>query len=148
MISRFFLLILLLSGAAGLQAQNFGAFPPSTRWKQINTDTVRVLFEAKAEAQARRVADLIHAMARDTTNDLGSKVRKVNVLLHGNTTQANGFVTLAPFRSEFYLIPGSNIFEFGNLPWNEQLAIHEYRHVHQFNNFRKGVSKIFYYLLG
>ncbi|HUP12016.1 MAG TPA: hypothetical protein VM187_07390 [Niastella sp.] len=29
-----------------LQAQQFGGHPPSTKWNQINNDTVRVVFPA------------------------------------------------------------------------------------------------------
>ena len=64
-------------------------------------------------------------MARQTGNPIGSKIRKINIVLHHQTTLANGYVALGPFRSEYYLVPGSNLFEFGNLPWYEQLAVHE-----------------------
>ena len=49
---------------------------------------------------------------------------------------------LAPFRSEFYLTPEQNSFDIGSLPWPEQLAIHEFRHVQQYNNFDVGFSKV------
>jgi hypothetical protein len=125
----------------------FGGFPPSTKWKQINTDTARIIFEGGAEAQAQRIAAILHRMAA-SENTLGGLQKKINIVLHNNTTLANGYVSLAPFRSEFYLVPGSNIFEFGNLPWNEQLVIHEYRHVIQFNNFNRGLSKVAGVILG
>jgi hypothetical protein len=57
-------------------------------------------------------------------------------------------VQLAPFRSEFQLTPSQNSFELGSIPWNQTLAIHEYRHVQQFNNFCVGLSKAFYILFG
>ena len=131
-----------------LAGQQFGGFPSSTKWRQLNTDTVRVIYTAGAAQQAQRIAGLIHRTAADTLRSLGNRLRKVNVVLHSRTTQANGYVALAPFRSEFYLIPGSNVFDFGNLPWHENLAIHEYRHVHQYNNFRHGISKALSYLFG
>jgi hypothetical protein len=140
------LFIFLLSGIA--RAQEFGGFPPSTRWKQIDTDTTRVIFIEGAEDQAQRIASLLHRMAAQMPMALGEQLRKINVVLHSRTTLANGYVALAPFRSEFYLIPGSNIFDFGNLPWAENLAIHEYRHVQQYNNMRHGASKALYYLFG
>ena len=121
-------------------AQQFGGFPSGTKWKQINTDTSRIIFTAEAAEEAQRVATIINAMAAHS-NPLGTGFKKINVLLQSNTTLANGYVALAPFRSEFYLVPGGNIFEFGNLPWQEQLAIHEYRHVQQYNNFNRGLSK-------
>ena len=57
-------------------------------------------------------------------------------------------MALGPFRSEFYLIPGTNIFDFGSLPWHENLAIHEYRHAQQYNNFNNGLSRAFRFVLG
>src|SRR2546423_4899320 len=140
------LLFLILSLQLG--AQQFGGFPPSTKWKQINTDTARIIFTSGSEKQAERIATLIHKAAADTPFSMGPGLRKINVVLHNQTTLANGYVALAPFRSEYYLVPPSNVFEFGNIPWFENLAIHEYRHVQQYNNFRNGLSKGFYYLFG
>lgn len=138
----------MISTGSFAHAQQFGGFPPSTKWKQINTDTVRIIFTPGAEEQANRIATLIHKAALDTPFALGSRLKKVNILLQSHTTLANGYVALAPFRSEFYLVPGSNVYEFGNLPWQENLAIHEYHHVQQYANFNHGLSRGFYYLFG
>lgn len=134
---------LLMAGSLMASAQNFGGFPSSTKWKQIDTDTARIIFTEGAQNQAARVATLVHRMAEDTGATLGSRMKKINMVLHHNTTLANGYVGLAPFRSEFYMVPSSEIFEFGNMPWHENLAIHEYRHVQQYNNFNHGLAKVF-----
>jgi hypothetical protein len=145
---KIFLLLLVVLSYFSSGAQNFGGFPPATKWKQINTDTARIIFDAATEEQAQRIATLIHKMAAEKPVSIGSDSRKINILLHKNTTLANGYVALAPFRSEYYLIPSSNIFDLGSIPWNEQLAIHEYRHVQQYNNFNKGLTKAFRFVLG
>jgi hypothetical protein len=129
-------------------AQQFSGFRPSTKWKQINTDTAKIIFESSSQLQAQRVATIIHQLAKEQPTSLGNDLQKINVVLHRNTTLANGYVALAPFRSEYYLIPSSNVFELGNLPWNEYLAIHEYRHVQQYNNFNNGFTKVFNFFLG
>ncbi|HEU4606679.1 MAG TPA: hypothetical protein VFS31_01130, partial [Chitinophagaceae bacterium] len=90
-------------------SQQFGGFPPSTKWRQINTDTARIIFSKGAEWQAERVAALIHKAAADTPFALGRGLHKINVVLHNRTTLANGYVSFAPFRSEYYLVPGSNV---------------------------------------
>ncbi|TCJ13782.1 hypothetical protein EPD60_11855 [Flaviaesturariibacter flavus] len=131
---------------SAVQAQQFGAVPPSVRWQQIRTDTAQVVFAAPAGAQAQRIAGIVHRMAAADTGS--TRFRRIPIVLHNNTTLANGYVSLAPFRSEYYLVPGSNIFEFGNLPWNEQLAVHEYRHVQQYNRFNRGLSLVAGTLLG
>ena len=140
-------LFLLLFSTPFIRAQQFGGFPSSTKWKQINTDTARIIYTPGAENEAMRVASIIHKMAGEE-NTIGFTLKKINVVLHSRTTLANGYVALAPFRSEFYLVPGGNIFDFGNLPWQEQLAVHEYRHVQQYNNFNRGGSKVLGVLFG
>lgn len=131
-----------------LNAQDFGGFPPSTKWQQINTDTARIIFNKETRPQAQRIATIVHQMAAQKPASLGNGLRKINIVLQKNTTLANGYVALAPFRSEYYLIPSSNMFELGNLPWYEHLAVHEYRHVQQYNNFNRGLTKAFRFVLG
>src|SRR5579871_2057728 len=129
-------------------AQQFGGNPPSLKWKQINTDTARIIFPAGLETQAKQVASMVHALSRATLNTIGNTQRKINIVFQNQTTISNGYVSLAPFRSEFQLTADQNSFELGSLPWQQQLVIHEYRHVEQDNNFRVGLSKAFYYLFG
>lgn len=145
---RVFPSLFLLFCFGTIAAQQFGALPPSTSWQQLNSDTLRVIFPKKVSPTAQRVTSIIQQMARQNANSLGSQVRKINILLHPNTTLANGYVALGPFRSEYYLIPGSNIFEFGATPWADELAVHEYRHVQQYSNFNNGLSKAAGFLFG
>lgn len=129
-------------------AQEFGGNPPSLKWKQFNSDTARVIFPAGLEIQAMEVSSIVHRLAAITQQTIGDKLRKVNIVLQNQTTRSNGYVALGPFRSEFYLTPRQNSFELGSLPWHKMLALHEYRHVQQYNNFRKGLSKAFYFVFG
>lgn len=142
------LLLAYLFFSFGVGAQQFGGFPPSVKWRQIKSDTARIIFEGPVDSQAQAIAAIIHQAARINPNPLGNNVRPVNVVLHRNTTLANGYVALGPFRSEYYLIPGSNIFEFGSTPWSQTLAVHEYRHVHQYGNFNRGLSRVASVLFG
>ena len=100
------------------------------------------------EKQAQQVASIVYALNRNTVPTIGSVKKKVNIVFQNQTTISNGYVGLAPFRSEFQLTPEQNSFDLGSLPWHQQLAIHEYRHVEQYNNFRVGLSKAFYYIFG
>jgi hypothetical protein len=144
---RLALTVSVLLSLNSLRAQQFGGFPPSVRWQQIRTDTAQIIFTPAAGAQAQRIAGIIHRMAA-TEGPANTRLRRIPIVLHNNTTLANGYVALAPFRSEYFLVPGANIFEFGNLPWSEQLAVHEYRHVQQFNRFNRGLSRAAGVLLG
>jgi len=130
-----------------LSAQEFGGNPPSIKWKQINTDTARIIFPEGLDSSAQRVASVVHFLAAKN-NSLGSGLHKINIVLQNQSTIANAYVGLGPYRSEFFLTPSFNNFDLGSIPWAEDLASHEYRHVQQFSNFRVGLSKVMYYLAG
>lgn len=140
--------ILFVFISTGLAAQQFGGNPPSLKWRQINTDTARIIFPAGLDSQAQQVAAIVHRLSQTTLPTIGHLQRKINIVLQNQTTIANGYVSLAPFRSEFQLTPEQNSFDLGSLPWQKLLAIHEYRHVQQYNNFRVGLSATLYYLFG
>lgn len=132
-----------------LYAQRFGGTPPSVKWKQINTDTARIIFSEGLDSQAQRVASLVHYQAsQPAINLLGDQLKKINIVLQNQTTVANGYVGLGPYRSEFFLTPLPDNFDQGSLSWIDQLAIHEYRHVQQFNNFNNGISRLMSVLFG
>lgn len=138
----------LLLCSQALFAQRFGGHPPSTVWKQINTDTVRVIFPKGFERQAADVVVAAHALSHTTQSTLGDRLRKISIVLQPRTTITNGYVAMGPWRSEFMLTPNQNSFELGSLPWHRFLALHEYRHIQQYANFNKGISKAFSFLFG
>ncbi len=131
-----------------LFSQQFGGNPPSVKWKQINTDTARIIFPRGMDSTAERVSNIIHWLAKNNPAKLGHQLYKVNIVLQTQTTIANGYVSLAPFRSEYFLTPPLNNFDEGSISWPDVLAVHEFRHVQQFNNFRNGISNAAYYLFG
>lgn len=129
-------------------SQSFGGFPPSFKWYKIENATTTVIFPKGLENQATRIANYLEYLDENHRQSIGDKRRSVDVILQNNFIQPNGFVTLAPFRSEFFVSPSQNSFMLGSLPWLDLLAIHEYRHVMQFTNGLRGASKICYYLFG
>ncbi|HEY0433633.1 MAG TPA: hypothetical protein VGC95_07160, partial [Chitinophagaceae bacterium] len=138
----------LVTFCAAIHGQEFGGNPASTRWKQINTDTARIIFPAGIDSVAQRVATIVHWLARNNPAPLGNALHKVNIVLQTQTVIPNAYVSLAPFRSEFFLTPSLNNFDEGSVGWPEALAVHEFRHVEQFNNFRRGLNRVIYYLFG
>ena len=129
-------------------AQQFGGNPPSIKWQQVNTPAARVIFSQGMDSSALRVANIIRRMNAAIQPTIGFKQKQVSIVLQNQTTVSNGYVGLAPFRSEFYLTPDQNSFEIGSLPWPEQLVIHEFRHVQQYNNFNVGLSHALRFVFG
>lgn len=124
------------------EAQVFGGNPPSIRWKQVNNKYARVIFPVGLDSIARNVAAIVQALNPTTKTSIGDKEQKIDIVLQNQTTASNGYVGLGPFRSEFYLTAPQNSFNIGSLPWEKQLAIHEFRHVQQNNNFNVGLSHL------
>ncbi|MFI5161820.1 MAG: hypothetical protein ACHQHN_11120 [Sphingobacteriales bacterium] len=145
-----FFLILLLSTATATftKAQQFGGNPPSIKWNQVNVPAAKVIFPKGLDSAALEVASIIAKMNLAIAQTIGTRQKQVSIVLQNQTTIANAYVGLAPFRSEFYLTPDQNSFEIGSLPWVQQLAIHEFRHVQQYNNFNVGLSRVLHVLFG
>lgn len=125
-----------------VHAQQFGGNAPSLKWRQINTDSVRVIFPVGMEAVGQRVANTVMYVNRHARTSIGDKQRKMSIVLQNQTLLANGYVQMAPFRSEFYLAPPPNSNDMGAMNWVDQLSLHEYRHVLQNSNFNKGISRV------
>jgi hypothetical protein len=143
-----FLLLFITATATKTKAQEFGGNPPAIKWKQINTLVAKVIFPYGLDSAGLRVANIVQQMNVAIQPTIGFKQKQISILLQGQTTVSNAYVGLAPFRSEFYLTPEQNSFELGSLPWTDQLAIHEFRHVQQYNNFNVGLSKALSILFG
>lgn len=143
-----FLLAVIFIYTQQLSAQRFGGNPSRQRWKQIDTDTIRVVFPEGIEKQAQKIAGIVHRLQQNNFNSLGSEMRKVSMVLQHRSLFSNAYVGLAPLRSELYTTAPQNAFELGAVDWVTNLAIHEYRHVQQYGNFRKGLSKLASYILG
>ena len=145
-----FLFVFLFSVFAGLasNAQVFGGNPPTLKFYQLNTDTVRVLFPPSLEKEAREVAWLAHQLAKQAPASLGGRFRKFDVVLQNQTTVSNAYVGMAPYRSEFMMMPELSNITINALPWHHTLAIHEFRHVEQFSNFNKKLPRFLGWISG
>ena len=145
---RFLLSFLFLTLSIVGFSQVFSADPASIKWKQINAPASRVIFPAGLDSVAMRITNIVAHIKNPTETTIGTKSKKINIVLQNQTTVSNAYVSLGPFRSEYYMTPQQNSFEMGSLPWPDQLTIHEYRHVEQFNNFNVGLSKAMYLIFG
>ena len=125
--------------SAQIPSNLIGANPLDLKWRQINTDKVQIIFPEGNEEQGQRVANISHYLWDHHNRSIGEKMGKITILLQNQTVIPNGFVTVGPFRSEFYLTsPQFNT----ATDWLDQLAIHEYQHVKQFGNSRKGITQV------
>ncbi|MBN2009694.1 hypothetical protein JW960_10155 [candidate division KSB1 bacterium] len=104
-------------------------YPPGMNWQQLSTEHFHVIYPKALTADAQRVANLLERTYNPLQKSLDGRFTRLPVILGNQTAQANGFVTLAPWHSEFYSIPPQSGFV-GD--WYETLAVHEIRHAVQF----------------
>ena len=139
----------ILMAFATLPAQaQLSTNPPDVSWRQINTEKFQVIFPEGFERDAQHVANTLQYIHAPLSRTLGQAPRKIPVILQNRNAIANGFVTLAPRRSEFYTTPPQDYTLLGTNRWLDLLAVHEFRHVVQYDKTRQGAAKIMYYVFG
>lgn len=121
--------------------------PSSLEWKKIDSEHFEVIFPAEVEKEAQRVTHLLEMAYPLVTRSLEVSPKKISLVLQNQSTVSNGFVTLAPRRSEWYLTPAIDPV-LTNTEWLKTLSVHEFRHVVQFQKSRQGFNKVYEILLG
>ncbi|MDM8176299.1 hypothetical protein QT327_18455 [Olivibacter sp. 47] len=104
--------------------------PPSVKWREIQTPEFQVIFPAEFENQAQRLTYVLESVLTKVSKSIGKKPRKISIILQNRDVVSNGFVQLGPRRSEFSTTPPQQM---DYQDWLNSLAVHELRHVVQFD---------------
>lgn len=118
-----------------------GNNPSDIRWRYIDSRAVKVIFPEGNEKQAIRVANIINFIHDSAAVTVGEKRKHLDLLIQTNQVISNGYVALAPYRSEYYATAFQNLNQLGSVQWLDVLSFHEYRHALQFANSRRGLTK-------
>ncbi|GGH29468.1 hypothetical protein FAZ19_20495 [Sphingobacterium alkalisoli] len=111
------------------------------KWKQINTDKFQLIFPGEFSSTAPALANRLELFIEQTASTLNRPSKKISIILQQNHISQNGFVQLAPRKSEFYSTPSSIA---DNQEWLPNLALHESRHFAQFDNLTGNLKKPFF----
>ncbi len=133
-------MVAILSSFSEILAQaNVGVNRPGIRWSQIESDGYWIIYPENRYGDAARVANTLDYILGNDSLTLSYPKITIPIILQNQTVIPNGFVSIGPWRSEFYLNPPQ--FQFAGItPWIDLLTIHEYRHVQQVTNARRGTS--------
>ena len=124
-------------------ANLIGNNPSKLKWGKIETDHIKVIYPKDVEDDAQRVARIIQALNSVKSSD--KPFLKTSIIMNAQSATSNGFVTVGPFRSEFFPIQR----QFSNSTnYLDLLTIHEYQHIVQFSNATRGVTKAVKNILG
>ena len=144
----FFIIFFLIISSNFLAAQEFGGFPPAKKWRIAKSNTIRVIYPKGLDSIAKEILFTTASFSKKSNYSLVNKDFKSYFVLQNQHVVANGYAGLGPQRSELYLTPPSNNFDLGTASWTQQLAIHEYRHIQQYNSLKNGISKWAYKIFG
>ncbi|NBC82615.1 MAG: hypothetical protein GVY19_04455 [Bacteroidetes bacterium] len=117
-----------------------GEEPFFTNWQSFQTRHYEIIYPHEIQHKAFHIAHLLESTLDSVDNTMPvAAYKKMPLLLHNRMANANGFVSWAPRRMEWYTIPPPTVY---NEPWLLQLAIHEQRHVSQLHKFRNKILNI------
>ncbi|WP_310392857.1 hypothetical protein [Hymenobacter sp.] len=137
-------------GWAPARAQSLSILPqnpPALRWQEVRTPHFRVLYAGRLDSAAQRTAARLEQLHGPGVATLGVNSRPISVVLQSQTAIPNGFVTFLPRHAEFFATPQQGL-GLGTVDWLDGLAVHEYRHVGQFEKARQGIGRVLGPLLG
>jgi hypothetical protein len=142
----FFCAVLLLPAWAQSVLNNNA---PRVTWQKINTPNFRVIYPAGFDMQGQRVANTLEHIRKAGSRTMGVETKRISVILQNQNSISNGFVSLVPRRSEWYTMPSQDYnYLNGTTDWIDALAVHEFRHVAQFDRSNTGFNKLLYTLFG
>ncbi|MDN3585216.1 hypothetical protein QWY86_00950 [Pedobacter aquatilis] len=104
--------------------------PLSVKWNYIQSGGFKIIYPKELEKEAQRMANTLPYIYRKIGLSLRQQNTSIPLLLQNQGTIANGFVQLGPKKSEFYATPPQY---FDSQDWLNNLAVHELRHIAQFD---------------
>mgnify|MGYP001159485137 FL=1 len=124
--------------------------PFSIKWRKVVSPNFNVFFEKSMDSVANYTINYLENNQKKIKQNPDDKVRKTNIILHGQNSVSNAFVTSSPRRSEFYANarPESGHFLHNN-NWINLLVDHEYRHIVQRElAYNEMFNRTIHYLFG
>ncbi|RYG04602.1 MAG: hypothetical protein EOO07_30765, partial [Chitinophagaceae bacterium] len=104
--------------------------PLSVKWRQITHSGFKIIYPTLLEKDAQRMANTFAYIYPTVGKSLNEQKTIIPIVLQNQGTTSNGFVQLAPKKSQLYTISPQ---QFDSQDWLNNLAVHELRHVAQFN---------------
>lgn len=115
--------------------------PPGVKWRQIETVNFKLIYPKELQTEAERMANTLEYVIGKISYSLHKKPRKLSIILQNRGVESNGFVQLAPRKSEFFSTPPQSM---DPQDWLNSLALHEPRHIIQMDKMSVYLSAPFF----
>ena len=147
--NTFIFILICILNINNVLSQNFGGHNPTIQWKQIENSNNKIIFSDSFTKQATKISNIItYLQKQENQRPFGKYPQKIDIVVQNQQAFFNGYVSVTPFRSEFFLTNPTDIFHIGAEKTETLLSLHEYRHVQQFNLLHKKTLNILKYFLG
>lgn len=121
------------------QYYQLGADPSSAVWRTIGSDHFNIIYPEQIDSLARRYLFLFEKNRNLNNTGLKIETPVIPIVLHPWKVESNGTVVWAPKRTELYTTPPyANVYAQN---WDEQLSVHEGRHIGQMAHYTKGIYR-------
>ena len=122
-------------------------YAPGIEWRQINTEHFQIIFPEEITPYAGDIAAGIESIY-NLEADAYEPVRQSRwpILLVTSSMEANGFVSMPPRKSVWYGTPVGE--DLPPMAWFDMLALHETRHMVQYDALNRGLNRLFYFAGG
>lgn len=141
----FFSLLFLLPLTGAAQYYLTGQDPASVKWRQIRTPNFQIVFPEEYRKIAGYYANVLELSGSFVAHPYITKRRPLTIVLHNRSVLSNAMVSPAPFHADFFEMPSQDLYP---QIWQNQLALHEYRHAVQMMKINSGFTKGLYYVFG
>jgi len=121
--------------------------PPGLHWKKIETLHFTILFPENLTEEAQKMAHRAENTYRTLIKTSPGTPKRLTLVLSNQGVIDNGYFRLAPRMSEWYHRPPF-LHTTGVLDWYDLLAVHEGRHIVQFDEMNEGFTKVAGILFG
>ena len=146
LIIRRLLFLFFALAAMSAQGQFYDSGQDSfRRLSLIKTEHFDVIFPTSEMALGQIYANNLERIYQSGGKTLGWQPRRVPAVLFTSVAYANGEVAWAPRRMNLLTTASPDNYQH---VWNQQLALHEFRHVVQTDMLNQGASRFFSVLLG
>lgn len=120
---------------------NTDQYPPSIRWKKIATPHYDVIFPEALSEDGIRIGNILENVYPFLYPSLETLPHRIPIILGNQGVTPNGYVALAPRRSEWFHQRSQGWFT-GTTDWYTLLAVHEGRHAVQFDKANSGFTNL------
>ena len=128
-----------------------GDDPGAVRWNYILTPNYKVIYPKGLDSLSRAYAKALESARMKVGMSAGyipgeTYGARTQVVLHAYTGDSNGSVAWAPMRMDLNTLPEA--YSPSAIPWIEELAVHESRHVAQMQFGKDGLLGVSSWLFG